>query len=77
MVYGLIRRTLDVNWLTRLELNFYSGKAGKFVCRGRIQISLGSNIIIESGDETFYIVIPLLRISTPRNNTTIVIIFDF
>ncbi|MBD2214886.1 acyltransferase [Nostoc linckia FACHB-104] len=72
MVYGLICRTLDVNWLTQLYLNFYSGKACKFVCRGRIQLSIGSNCIIKHGDETCYIGIPLLGTSTPRNNTTII-----
>ncbi|MEA5575978.1 acyltransferase [Anabaena sp. UHCC 0451] len=72
MICRSIRRGLDVNWLAQLYLNRYAGKAGMFVCRGRIQLSLSSETIIQPNDAVCYIGIALLGKSTPRNDTTVI-----
>ncbi|MEH1820668.1 MAG: acyltransferase [Nostoc sp.] len=72
MVYRLICRASDVNWIAQWHLNRCAGKAGMFICRGRIQLSLSSDIIVQPSDEVCSIGIPLLGASTPRNDTTVI-----
>jgi acetyltransferase-like isoleucine patch superfamily enzyme len=72
MLCRLIRRALDVNWLAQSHLNRCAGKAGMFVCRGRIQLSLCSDTIIKPTAEVCYVGIPLLGTSTPLNDTTVI-----
>ncbi|WP_353932515.1 acyltransferase [Okeanomitos corallinicola TIOX110] len=73
MVYRLIRKALNVNWLSQLQLNSCARKSGIFACRGRIQLSLCSNTIINAGKKVCYVGIPLLGKSTPINDTTVIV----
>jgi acetyltransferase-like isoleucine patch superfamily enzyme len=72
MVYSFIRSILDVNLMAKYYLNHKAGKGGMFVCRGRIQLSLAPDAIINPPQEVCYIGTPLLGTATPRNNTTVI-----
>jgi acetyltransferase-like isoleucine patch superfamily enzyme len=72
MLNGLIGRVLDINWLAQLHLNLYAGRNDAFVCRGKIQLSLCSDITINKNNKICYIGIPLLGKSTPRSDITVI-----
>ncbi|MEA5581398.1 acyltransferase [Nodularia harveyana UHCC-0300] len=73
MIYLLIRKALNFNFLAQLRLNSAAKKTGMFVCRGKIQISICSDTIIQPFDEVCYVGIPLLGTSTPVNDTTVIV----
>jgi acetyltransferase-like isoleucine patch superfamily enzyme len=72
MLYRLIAKIFDTNWLAQWHLNHRAGDRGMFVCRGRVQLSLGADVLIRSPNRVCYIGIPLLGKSTPINDTTVI-----
>ena len=72
MMYDLIIRLLNINWLAQWSLSRSSGKSNMFVCRGKVQLTLCPDTIIKTGDKPCYIGIPLLGRSTKDNDTTII-----
>lgn len=72
MLVSLISRFLDINWFAQQLLNHRSGKRGMFVCRGRIQLSMASDTIVNPPNAINYIGVPCLGTGTPRNDTTVI-----
>lgn len=68
----LIHQVLDLNWLAEQYLNRCSKTAGMFVCRGRVQLSIAPDAIINPPHKSCYIGIALLGAATPRNDTTVI-----
>ncbi len=67
-----IAKLLNINWLAQWKLNSYCKQDRMFVCRGKIQLSLDSDVSIQSPDNVCYIGIPLLGKSTPTNAVTVI-----
>jgi acetyltransferase-like isoleucine patch superfamily enzyme len=74
MLYGLIAKILDINWLAQWYINYRAGNYGMFVCRGRVQLSIGSDVLIRSQNQVCYIGSSLLGRSTISNDTTVIAI---
>jgi acetyltransferase-like isoleucine patch superfamily enzyme len=68
----LADKILGVNWLVQLRLNRYCGNKRMFICRGKIQLSLGSDISIRSPDRVCYIGSAVLGKSTLRDDVTVI-----
>lgn len=67
-----IDKILNINWLTQWKLNSYAKQNRMFVCRGKIQLSLDSDVSVKLPNNTCYIGIPLLGKSTPINTITVI-----
>jgi acetyltransferase-like isoleucine patch superfamily enzyme len=72
MLYRLANKIFDTNWLAQWQLNRRSGNRRMFVCRGKVQLSLGSDVSIQSPSRVCYIGIPLLGKSTPSSDITVI-----
>jgi acetyltransferase-like isoleucine patch superfamily enzyme len=67
-----ITKLLNINWLAQWQLNSYCKQDRMFVCRGKIQLNLDTNLSIQSPNSVCYIGIPLLGKSTPTNAITVI-----
>ena len=68
-----IAKFLNINWFAQWKLNSYCKQKQMFVCRGKIQLTLDSDLSIQSPTNICYIGIPLLGRSTPTNAITIIL----
>jgi acetyltransferase-like isoleucine patch superfamily enzyme len=72
MRYRFISKITDINLLAQWQLNNRASKQRMFICRGKIQLSLAANALIQSAEYPCYVGIPLLGRSTPIHDVTVI-----
>lgn len=73
MALKLLRKILNINFPTELYLNRRVYNQGRFVCRGKIQLSAAKDASIETFNGTCYLGVSILGDATPRNSVTVVV----